>query len=289
MPGPLPCFPVYQKDLLSSSEYRVLSCAAKGLLFDLWMFQWEDGSLPKDEKTIRKICGCAAKEFKSAWPEVRHKFIEKDGRLRDEWLDKLREEKLAQVQKNVENGHLGGRPPKPKQNPPVSETETQTEPKGKPKRNHTQKPRDSETQISPNANALGRDDAPLGDSLIPELIENPPEPDIGKPMTPWQEVEGVLKGVAARLDTPDPTTDEVKRWIAASSPLRKLIGKYGIPGAVELSVYAMTHSPGCGWSRIWEANASYASQMKNGLASSYKNGQTETLAEASRRLELAGH
>lgn len=122
--------------------------------------------------------------------------------------------------------------------------------------------------------------------LIPELI---PEPDVGQVVKPYQEVEAVLKGVALRLETPDPTSDEVRRYVGASSPVRRLAAKYGIPGAVDLACYAMTHSPGCGWARVWEANASYASQMRKGVESSFTNGRTETLAEASRRLANAGH
>lgn len=129
------------------------------------------------------------------------------------------------------------------------------------------KERDSATQAVAS-------DAP-GGPVVPELVSDA-EPGVGKPVTPWQEVEAVLRGVAARLETPDPTSDEVRRWLGASSPVRKLCAKFGIPGTVELAYYAMTHSPGCGWARIWEANASFANQMRKGVESSFRNGRAGT-------------
>ena len=114
---------------------------------------------------------------------------------------------------------------------------------------------------------------PPGGSLIPELVS---EPEVGKVLQPYQEVEAVFKGVSARLETPEPIPDEVRRYLGASSAVRKLIAKYGIPGSIDLACYAMTHSPGCGWARIWEANASFANQMSKGVASSFKNGRTGT-------------
>ena len=104
---------------------------------------------------------------------------------------------------------------------------------------------------------------------------------------PFRSVEKLLALVAEGLGTDPPIASECRRYLRSGSPVRNLIEKYGVDEAAQIAIYAMNHSPGCGWARIWEANASFAKQSRDGLPPLSKNGATTKTFEESTRENLA--
>lgn len=119
-----------------------------------------------------------------------------------------------------------------------------------------------------------REKTGVSSSALPIVVENQ---DLSK-LQPFQQVKIVLSEIASRLEVDPPTDQEVRRWLKDSSPVRQMIAKYGLRGAVEIATYAMRTSAGCGWARIWEANSSFARQARAGVESAYgkKNGKNQS-------------
>lgn len=132
MPSPLPYMQLWVKEWLASSGTRRLSLAGRGLYIDLAFFQWEDGYLPDDVEELAAMVGVSEEEFAKAWSKVEKQFpVIEPGKRANERIANDREEALAKVAKQSQNGSKGGRPKKPiesdvetKENP----TETQTKP-----------------------------------------------------------------------------------------------------------------------------------------------------------------
>lgn len=77
-----PAFSMYPKDYLSSEDITLMSPAAEGLYNRCLMLSWDNGGLPVEPANVLKLVGTKfAKCWKSAWPQVRKKFVERGGRL----------------------------------------------------------------------------------------------------------------------------------------------------------------------------------------------------------------
>lgn len=61
----------------------------RGLYRDLLDHWYDEGSLPMDEKALRKIAACEPREFIRAWPKVSAKFYERNGRLFNERAEEV--------------------------------------------------------------------------------------------------------------------------------------------------------------------------------------------------------
>lgn len=119
-----PSFPFYAEDYLAGT--KKLTLAEKGAYVDCLMHQWHaDEGIPADNpKELASIMRCTPAAAKAVWPNIASKFkwIDADGRLRNERMEAEREKKRKYHEAQAANGEKGGRPPK--QNPPVSESET---------------------------------------------------------------------------------------------------------------------------------------------------------------------
>ncbi|MDB6137714.1 MAG: hypothetical protein JWO94_786 [Verrucomicrobiaceae bacterium] len=125
-----PSFQFYPSDFLGGTVH--LSAEEVGALIRLLCHQWHQGSIPGDPRKIERIAG--VKHAKLA--EVLVKFRPRpDGSLVNRRMEDTRKKIEGFRQKQSENGRKGGRPVKPRPNPPVPPGLAKTEPK---QSSHTQ-------------------------------------------------------------------------------------------------------------------------------------------------------
>jgi hypothetical protein len=155
-----------------------------------------------------------------------------------------------------------------------------------PRASHIPYPPNSETNVSGDPPPGGSPPPPSDDP--PPLVDDGTQPSAKPPAEPFASVERVLVGVAEALDTPSPTREEVTRWIAPSSTLRRLIGKYGVEGTVKLYVFAAKNTTrgGLDWNSIWNQNAALWAQMRDGVPQRGGGGK-ESLQDQQRRIAEA--
>ncbi len=127
-----PAFQFYPKEFMLATQSW--SVEEVGIYIKLLCAQWDDGKLPSDTKRLARIAGCDFDYFEKAWVLVGLKFLlGNDGFLRNSKLELVRGEQEAYKEKQRLNGIKGGRPPK--NNPDVTQPETQIKPNPKPKDN----------------------------------------------------------------------------------------------------------------------------------------------------------
>lgn len=149
MPSPLPYMQLWVKEWLASSGTRRLSLAGRGLYIDLAFFQWEDGFLPDDTEELAAMVGVSEEEFMKVWPKVERQFpVTEPGKRANERVATDREEALAKVARQSENGSKGGRPKKPIENEPLAE-EKPKETQKKPTAFDSVNPKETQTKDKP--------------------------------------------------------------------------------------------------------------------------------------------
>lgn len=100
-------FPFYPADFLLGTA--LMSDAQVGAYMRLLCYQWNDGSLPKDENLLAQL----ARTEKINIEAILSKFREgSDGRLRNQKLEKVRKSLNAYRKTRSDNGRKGGRPKK---------------------------------------------------------------------------------------------------------------------------------------------------------------------------------
>ena len=102
--------------------------AEVGLYMRLLCLQWSAGSIPDDDSEL-------ATYGKGNTPLARVKLKFKKGRdglLRNERMESVRQKQIEFRQKQAENGKLGGRPSKPKPNPSLSQAYPRPNPTANP-------------------------------------------------------------------------------------------------------------------------------------------------------------
>lgn len=104
-----------------------MSLAEYGAYIRLLQRQWIEGSIPADAARLARLLRVTADQMDEIWQALSPKFV-KDGRdrLKNRRLSTERDLAIAKVQKNRDNGKLGGRPKKP----PDTDSETQKKPNG---------------------------------------------------------------------------------------------------------------------------------------------------------------
>jgi|GEM_PF-1904969 len=133
-----PSFQFYPSDFLGGTIH--MSAEEVGALIRLLCHQWHQGSVPGDRVKLQRIAG--VKHAKLA--EVLAKFRPRpDGSMVNQRMEETRRKIEGFRQKQTENGRKGGRPEKPKDNPPVHSGIAKTEAK---KSSHTQSQSQSHTQ-----------------------------------------------------------------------------------------------------------------------------------------------
>ncbi len=109
MPNPVPYMPFWVADWLASQDVAGMSLAAQGAYLRLLAFQWQDGSLANDKRTLERLLGVRSSDFEEIWQEVSPMFPENAaGRLENERCASEREKAFLKVQKNREAGSKGG-------------------------------------------------------------------------------------------------------------------------------------------------------------------------------------
>jgi len=101
-------YPWYIKDWLLSEARLTMTLEERGLYRDLLDHFFDQGSLPTNEAALLRMAACDAKEFRRAWPAVRTKFEERDGRLYNQKAAEILASKMARKEKNATAGRSGG-------------------------------------------------------------------------------------------------------------------------------------------------------------------------------------
>lgn len=100
-------FPFYASDFLLGTA--LFSAAQVGAYIRLLCFQWQEGSLPKDENLLARLAQADCETI----TVVLGKFREcADGRLRNKRMENVRKSLNAYKKTRSENGSKGGRPKK---------------------------------------------------------------------------------------------------------------------------------------------------------------------------------
>lgn len=101
-------YPWYIKDWLLSEARLTMTLEERGLYRDMLDMFFDQGSLPADERALFRMAACETHEFKRAWPVVRKKFTERDGRLYNQKAEEVLSKKLATREIRASIGRLGG-------------------------------------------------------------------------------------------------------------------------------------------------------------------------------------
>jgi uncharacterized protein YdaU (DUF1376 family) len=114
--------------------------------------QWAHGSVPGDSvKALSQILRCSTSTTKSVWAIVQEKFPRwDDGQHRNARLAAVRQDAEELYDRNRVNGAKGGRPMKPRDNPPgnhpVNHSVSKTEPRNNPPGNPNERQSESESE-----------------------------------------------------------------------------------------------------------------------------------------------
>lgn len=87
-------YPWYISDWRQDEDVLNMTAEQQGIYRNLLDICWDQGSLPPDEKALRKFAMCEGAEWRRAWPVVRGKFTEIEGRLHNAKVDAKRPEVL---------------------------------------------------------------------------------------------------------------------------------------------------------------------------------------------------
>lgn len=108
-----PAFQFYPKEFLSSSKVMAMSLAERGAYITLLSVEWLDGSLPNDVNSLARLLAIPERKFQAIWQQhLAACFVERDGRLINERLERVRAEQEAYREQQKLNGARGGRPRK---------------------------------------------------------------------------------------------------------------------------------------------------------------------------------
>jgi len=103
--GKSPAFQFYASDFLTgTAEYEAISV---GAYIRLLSTQWVNGTLPDDTIKLARIAGVSTEEMIVIWKEIESKFEQKNGRLVNKKLEKIRKEKNKFIKEASEYGKKG--------------------------------------------------------------------------------------------------------------------------------------------------------------------------------------
>lgn len=127
---------------------RRLSVTAKGIFHELLDIQWQEGSLPAEEDSLRAILRCSDDEWSKFAPHLDTLFPLADGQRRNVRYYEVQRELEQRREVNKRNGRLGGRPKK-------VQNETETKPNGyQEETERLAKHNRSETETEPKRNQI---------------------------------------------------------------------------------------------------------------------------------------
>lgn len=189
-----------------------MSAEEVGAYIRLLCWQWEQGAIPNDEVKLSKIAGVTFRKLDAVMEKFRHTA---DG-LKNERMERVRDERIAYQKRQSELGKKGGRP---KANPSIQEKGSESQPFSETKANQKlPSPSPSPlTPISPEPPALPS--LGLEVETTPSPI-SPEQAEIGswfnrRPTTPWSEK--ALKAWAKVPKPIDPDDWQALRWFYTQS------------------------------------------------------------------------
>ncbi len=113
-----------------------LTLDARGALITLVCLQWQAGVLPSDPAALARSCSTSGRAWAAIWKQIQPMLTEVEGGLVYKPIAESRENQLAKVKANRENGKLGGRP-KQDATDRVTEIEPDGESYTEPNQNHS--------------------------------------------------------------------------------------------------------------------------------------------------------
>lgn len=115
-----PAFQEYAASMMARTEYRVLSLAARGLLYTMRLECWVNGGLPASPPVLARVLGFDAQQVEAALAEIRCFFAVDNGMLRCPELDDYRAHLDERRQRQVEGGRAGAAKTNRDRNRPAS-------------------------------------------------------------------------------------------------------------------------------------------------------------------------
>lgn len=99
MPSPLPYFPFYINDWVTSLTVQAMSPAERGLYLECMILQWREGFVPEDPAVLARATGWNIRTIRSLWPVVSAALHrDDDGFIRS---SRLSEERVRAALKSV--------------------------------------------------------------------------------------------------------------------------------------------------------------------------------------------
>jgi uncharacterized protein YdaU (DUF1376 family) len=102
-----PAFQEYAASILARTDFRVMSLAARGLLFTMRLECWVNESLPGEPDKLARVLGYQPDEVSRALPEVMAFFRRDGANLRCPELDDYRAHLLERRARQAEGGRAG--------------------------------------------------------------------------------------------------------------------------------------------------------------------------------------
>jgi uncharacterized protein YdaU (DUF1376 family) len=106
-----PAYPWYPRDFAADEPVQLMSLSEEGAYRRLLDHQWLHGSVPGDIPSLARICkNVPVKEMRKMWPALEGCFTRMEGqppRLQNRRLERVRQERKAYLDKQVESGKRG--------------------------------------------------------------------------------------------------------------------------------------------------------------------------------------
>jgi uncharacterized protein YdaU (DUF1376 family) len=102
-----PAFQEYAASILARTDFRVMSLAARGLLFTMRLECWVNESLPGDADRLARVLGFPADDVRSVLPDVVAFFRPDGATLRCPELDDYRAHLRERRERQAEGGRAG--------------------------------------------------------------------------------------------------------------------------------------------------------------------------------------
>jgi hypothetical protein len=102
-----PAFQEYAAQMMARTEYRVLSLAARGLLYSVRLECWVNRSMPANPSVLARVIGFEKNEVEDALPQIMPFLAIKDGQLFCPELDDYRAHLACIRAKQSEGGKHG--------------------------------------------------------------------------------------------------------------------------------------------------------------------------------------
>lgn len=104
---PPPAFQEYASSMMAKTQYRIMSLAARGLLYSMRLECWVNHELPSDPDILAKVLGFPPADVRTALPSVMSFFSDQNGVITCPELDDYRNHLAGINAKKSEGGKKG--------------------------------------------------------------------------------------------------------------------------------------------------------------------------------------